>query len=451
MKIKLFMNRNHFIPSAGLISRPLGRFLNLLIFILLLFCFFPGQTSAQSYSEAASSTELASRGNYLTIKVAVLGPGDELYIWWGHIGLIIEDTLSGESKFYDWGVFDFEQDNFYVNFALGRLLYRCTVSPEESSLSWIARANRDITIYTLDLPPETKTEILLFAENNVLPENRNYWYHHFRDNCSTRIRDIIDMAAGGAFKERYGDVPGRFTLRQHVQRHTWFSPFWDWSLSFWMGQDIDTSITVWEEMFLPSELGRNLADFSYTDSRGNKRKLVSSVEMFNRAVGRAGVLEQPGRQWPRELFAGIIIALLFLLFRLLEKKPGKTGKTARILSGVGQSVAGLFFGAAGFVLFFMTFFTNHDYTYHNSNVIFVNPLLFAAVPLGLSLAFRRDPKKRDTAAFFLKILWTYVLLGGILTMVIKFFPGFYQQNQATQALILPFAFVLSYVPGRFRK
>jgi glucan phosphoethanolaminetransferase (alkaline phosphatase superfamily) len=213
-----------------------------------------------------------------------------------------------------------------------------------------------------------------------------------------------------------------------------------------MGQGIDRPLTVWDEMFLPSELGDSMADFTYTDSHGVERKLVSSVELFNRAVGRPGVLEQPGGQWPRELLAGIIMALLFLLFRLMEKKPGKTANAARILSGLGQSALGFFFGATGFVLFFMTFFTNHDYTYHNSNVIFVNPLLLAAVPLGLFYAFRKDRKKRFAAASLLKALWTYVLLGGILTMVIKLFPGFYQQNQATQALVLPFALILSFFP-----
>jgi hypothetical protein len=422
----------------------------LIFSVLLCFCFF--QLSAQDLSEP----ELASRGNYLTIKVAVLGPGDELYIWWGHIGLIIEDALSGESRFYDWGVFDFEQDNFYVNFALGRLLYFCLVTPAEYNLSRITGENRDITIYTLDLPPETKTEVFLFAENNVLPENRDYWYHHFKDNCATRIRDIIDMATGGAFKERYGDAPGRFTLREQVRRHSWFSPFWDWSLSFWMGQDIDKPSTVWEEMFLPSEIGLRIEDFRYTDSRGVERNLVSSVEVYNTAHGRPGVLPDPGKPWPRELAISLVIVLLFLAFSLVEKKaqvPNMPNKLnpGRVLSGLGQALLGLFFGATGFILFFMTFFTNHDYTYHNSNVIFVNPLLFAAVPLGLIYAFGKNAKKRFTAGVFLKALWSYVFLGGFLTMVIKLFPGFYQQNQPTQALVLPIALSLSFFPSWARR
>ena len=115
-----------------------------------------------------------------------------------------------------------------------------------------------------------------------------------------------------------------------------------------------------------------------------------------------------------------------------------------MILGLYQAGLGLFFGGVGLVLFFMTFFTNHDYTYHNANLIFVNPLLLAALPLGIRYAMGGDPKKQFFRDRLLGSLWTYVFLAGILTMVMKLFPGFYQQNQPTQALVLPFAFVLGF-------
>jgi hypothetical protein len=399
--------------------------------------------------------DAAGRGNYLTVKVAVLGPGDELYLWWGHLGLVIEDALSGQNRFYDWGVFSFDRENFFYNFAFGRLIYSCVAGPAEGTISRIIRENRAITLYTLDLPPEVKTEVLLFAERNVLPENRDYSYHHFKDNCATRIRDIIDTATGGAFRARYGEAPGRFTLREQVRRHTWFSPLWDWALNFWMGQDIDKPITVWEEMFLPSEIAASIKDFTYTDSRGAERKLVSRVEVLNSAVNRPGVLSAPRMRWTRELAAGLVIAAFVLLCRVMknrkQKAAGMAGKRNvrspwRVLLGTGQTALGLFFGAAGLVLFFMSFFTNHDYTYHNSNLLFVNPLLFAAVPWGLSYAFTGNEEKRRRSAKLLKLLWSYVSCAGILTMGMRLLPLFCQQNQPTQALVLPFALALSYAP-----
>jgi hypothetical protein len=99
----------------------------------------------------------------------------------------------------------------------------------------------------------------------------------------------------------------------------------------------------------------------------------------------------------------------------------------------------------------MSFFTNHDYTYHNSNLLFVNPLLFIAVPQGLFYAFTGNEEKRRRAAKALKLLWSYVFCAGVLTMAIKFLPFFCQQNQPTQALVLPVALALSFAPDLIGK
>jgi hypothetical protein len=210
-----------------------------------------------------------------------------------------------------------------------------------------------------------------------------------------------------------------------------------------MGQDIDSPITVWEEMFLPGEIERRIQDFRYIDPLGEERTLVASREIRNRAVNRPAVLDKPRRQWIREFFWGLFIAAaLVFLFWLQKVRP----QMGRRLLGVAQAVLGLFFGIAGSLLFFLTFFTNHDYTYHNSNFLYVNPLILAALPLGLIFALGKDQKKRLFSQSLLRGLWTYVFLGGILSMIIKLFPEFYQQNQVTQALVLPFTLVLSCIP-----
>jgi hypothetical protein len=419
---------------------------------------------------SAPGSDLAVRGNYLTIKVALAGPGDELYFWWGHIGLVIEDALSGQSRFYDWGVFSFDTENFYRDFAFGRLFYRCDVSGSEDNIARYVLANRDITLYTLNLPPETKTELLLFAENNVLPENRNYLYHHFRDNCATRVRDIIDRGSGGAFGEAFRAAPGRFTLREQVRRHTWFSPFWDWALSFWMGRDIDRPATVWDEMFLPSEIALRIADFRYTDSGGAERRLVSAVEPLYRAQGRPGVREDPGPSWPVPLAAGLTAALVFALLRAGTTRnggvsgsgragDGQAGGLSRLCrkaSGLLQAALGLFWGGAGFLLFFMAFFTTHDYTRHNNNLLLVNPLLLAAVPLGIRYALgqkksrRADLRRADfcRAESLLKLLWTVVLAGGLAALALNVVPALFQRNAATLVMVMPPAAVLSFLPDR---
>ena len=386
-------------------------------------------------------------GDALTLKVALIGPGDELYFWWGHLGLVVEDSRTGQSRFYDWGVFSFDNENFFVNFAFGRLIYSCAVSWAEAYYDVYTRTNRSVTLYTLDLPAEKKEAIVTMAENNILPENRDYFYHHFNDNCATRIRDVIDIALDGQFKAKFGEAPGRYTLRQHVRRHTWFNPLFDWALNFWMGQNIDKPITVWDEMFLPSEVAMRINDLYYTDPYGNERRLVSSVETVNHSVGRPAVRNVPVNPWPGFMFASLLFCELLLLFYLLWGRR----KGYRAFVGITNSLLGLFFGIAGSMLFFLMFFTNHDYTFNNINIVFINPLLLAAVPLGFILGFTGSTEKRIFASRILRALWAYVFLGAVFSIAIRFFSAFFQQNQVTQALIIPIALTMVFIITRIRR
>jgi len=391
---------------------------------------------------SAAALSAQSSGEDLTIKIAVAGPGDELYFWFGHIALIVEDADRGYSDLYDYGLFSFQSDNFFSNFAMGRMLYSCGVSNTRINIATYIHHDRAVTIYTLDLPPENRLRLKEFAENNVLPENSDYYYHLFKDNCSTRIRDLIDIATDGQFKEKYGEAPGRFTLRQHVRRHTWFSPFIDWILNFWMGQDIDTPITEWDDMFLPAEVGMRINEFMYTDPDGVARKLVSGSEIVYRSVARPLVLERPRRQWPRELAFGIVIMLLLGVFYFLQTKS----VAGQILLGLSQSLIGLIFGIAALLLYFLSLFTNHDYTYHNMNMIFASPLLLAAVPLGIRYAFAPSYETRERSALLLRLLWILVLLGIVVSMLLKLLPWFWQANLVDEMLMLPIVLILALEP-----
>jgi len=395
-----------------------------------------------------AGSAFSRQGDNLTLKIAVMGPGNQLYFWWGHIALIVEDSSDDTSYFFDYGLFSFDNDNFFYNFAFGRLLYSCGVSRSKANFNTYKKSNRDITVYTLDLPPETKIKIRDFAMHNVLPENRDYYYHHFRDNCSTRIRDIIDLATDGQLKKEFENMDGGFTLRNHVRRHTWFSPVIDWFLNFLMGQNIDTQITIWDDMFLPSEVGKRIENFWYTDANGKRRKLVSSVEIINRAKDRPAVLEKPRKQWPRELALSLVLSAIFSFFFFLQAKNKKVG---RVLAGISMSLSGLFFGAVGLLLYFMALFTNHDYTYHNMNMVFCTPLLLAAVPFGISYAVTKNQKKLKIYGELLRLIWLLSVLGVFISMLIKILPGFYQDNLTDQMLILPIALTFTLQPNGLKE
>jgi hypothetical protein len=368
----------------------------------------------------------AARGESLRVKVVIVGPGDPLYLWWGHCGLIIEDSAYGSSTFYDWGQFSFESGNFYRDFAFGLLVYACGSTDTLWQLRNFQAENRDIRTLTLDLPPETRDAIRLFCEFNNKPENRAYLYHFFKDNCATRVRDIIDAALGGALYEAASGAES-LTVRQNIRRYMYFNPFFDWFLNFLMGPGIDTRGNLWEQMFLPMEVGTILSDFVYTDADGSQRALVLSNDLLFSSSGRPPVLDFPPWDHWIELLVSVLVSVLvfFSAWKGLE------------LPRLGlQFLLGLFFGVAGSLLFFMSLFTDHDYTWGNLNLLFVNPLWFALIPLTIL-------HKKKAAQYATGIFWALITLLLLSALIARRFTG--QDMEATVLLVLPFtlAFLLS--------
>ena len=406
------------------------RFFIILIFVL-------GNTYAQDNPKQYLE-------DYLLFKLAVIGPSDQIFIWWGHAALIVEYTQWNFSRVYDWGIFTYPSDSFLKDFISEKIRYKCT--RDVLDLEPYINEDRDIIVYTLNLGRKAKQTIMAYADNNVLPDNCYYDYNEFSENCATRIRDIIDMGTGGRLKAAFDNAPGRFSIRQHVRRYTWFRPFSDWFLSFMMGQNLDEKITVWDEMFLPVEIARNITDFTYTDDSGVERKLVSSAQIINASKKRLPILNEPLTTWPFALTAGLIAAALLFFF----KKLGNVHPlSARILLGLSHSFLGLLFGVSGCILVFGMFFMSNDYFRQNINLLFVNPLLLLITPLGIMVAldksFRINPER------CLRIIWTYVFIACGFTVLLRALPFFFQQNQSVQGIILPVAFVLSYVPEKAYK
>lgn len=380
-------------------------------------------------------------GDYVTIRVVEIGPGDEFFSWWGHLAVIAENELTGRSLCYDFGVFSFDDPHLVRNFLKGDLKYKITASPARDELAWYIRNNRDITVYTLNLDSRQKEQIFDALNRSVLPENRNYFYKLFTDNCVTRVIYIIDNALGGEFIKKYKNEKGRFTLREHAERHLYRSVAMYVLLNFIMGQEIDKPLSRLEEMYLPSEFTAALVDFTYTDADGNTEPLVSGVEKINAAFGRPAVLSKPPPGELYAFFAGMTGALMLILLTAFGKKRG----CLLVIAGIVKSLMALYWAAAGTILFYAMFFSHHTYTYNNPNILYANPLLFAGVPLGMLSVLARDEHKRRLCARLLKILWTYVLFGAVAAVILRTGGINFSNNTLNLFLIIPGAVVLSFL------
>ncbi|MFB6263390.1 MAG: DUF4105 domain-containing protein, partial [Bradymonadaceae bacterium] len=133
----------------------------------------------------------------LAIELVTFGPGDAVPTWFGHTAIVVKDTERGVERLYNYGMFDFD-GTVLVEFALGRLTLWVASQPVERTLKFYKFNDRWVWIQKLNLPPKARMEVADYLAWNVRPANREYLYHHYRDNCSTRPRDIIDRAVDGA-------------------------------------------------------------------------------------------------------------------------------------------------------------------------------------------------------------------------------------------------------------
>jgi hypothetical protein len=405
---------------------------------VFLLCFIVAGTVALSAETApGAARDYASA----TIKLVVYGPSDDIFIWWGHAAIIVEEP-NGTAFTFDWGVFDYPGDNFLAAFFQGKVRYRSAKTSTRSDMKTYFDEDRDIVVYTLDLDDASKERIIRYAEENVLPENCWYAYDDFKDNCSTRIRDVIDRGTAGQLRAWAENEKGRFTLRQHVRRFMAFHPWVDWYAGFLIGRTLDREISAWDEMFLPIELGRHISDFSFLDADGITRKLVSHVTLLNQTKTRQPILISPPSILARSFCAGVLIALFFIIAVHTGKRHPKT---SRIAAGILQSALGLFFGLSGCVIILAPVLAGNEYLAHNNNLLFINPLFTAAVPLGIISAAGKNirlGKKKIPVEKALRILWAYMLYAALAAELLNVLPRFRQENASIIMFILPIALAL---------
>lgn len=373
----------------------------------------------------------ASRPEDLVIRLVTVEPGTPLYSWWGHSAIIVEDTRLKHARFYNYGLFSFEKDNFLRNFILGRLWFEVGAADARRELAAYRGDNRTIRVQTLNLVPTRRLEMARFLEWNILPENRSYLYDHYRDNCATRVRDLIDRMVDGQLAVAAA-APGRLSLRGHTRRFTAGHAVMNWVLMFLMSGGIDRPIDRWAEMFLPMELERNVADLTYTDPDGRRRTLVSAETLFYQARGRVGVPALPPRYEPPALGIGVGLALAVLALGFWRNRGGRA---SRAVAGTVEGLTGLAIGLIGAILAFMSLFTDHTVTYGNRNLLLASPLALIALPLGLTLA--SGGRSAGWAGRWLGFLWALLVLLSLAAIGLQAFPALRQDNWLAAALLLP--------------
>jgi hypothetical protein len=370
-------------------------------------------------------------GHDAEISLLTMGDGDQVWEMFGHAGIWIHDTRTARDTVMNWGSFDMHAPYFILHFLKGLNIYKMAGDP----LDYVLMAygprymNRTVTTQLLDLTDAQKDSIIGIIRTNAQPENVNYPYDYFVDNCATRPRDIINQVLGGQLRIGADSLAGT-SYRFHALRLMQSNAPLVAGVDIGLGEPSDRPISKWQEMFLPEKLHDWVATRQVRDSAGAMRPLVKAERVLYQAHGRASEPSEPPRLGLWLTLIGVVLGVIFLIVGVRG-----SGLAGPILFSTWSVVCGLL----GILLTLLWAVTDHRFAYANENLLIFNPLW-------LILAFLLPRYLRSGRSANLTRKLTFALAGlGVIALLAHIVFLSRQSNLAVIGLGLPPALAMAVV------
>jgi hypothetical protein len=352
------------------------------------------------------------------IGLVTMEPGQEYWSRYGHNAILVDDGI--RRTLYNYGYFDFSQPRFLTRFLRGRMLYRLLALPMEEDLANYAAEGRGAVLQWLALEPGAARGLADHLAWNARPENADYRYDYFTANCSTKVRDALDGAFGGALRRELSGRSHGYTFRDEARRLAATLPWLYLGTHLGLGPYTDRPVSLWEESFVPMRLRDALAQTRI----GGRPVVARQVPLLpHRLVSPPDA--PPQWRW-RFATAGLATAAL-LGWTTRRRAPRASRLAGAILAGLLWLVCGL----AGAGLLALWGLTDHVAAWGNENALLFDPLclgLLAALP---ALA------RGGEAPRALRVLALAVLGAAGVALFLKFLPFRLQANGDWIVLLLP--------------
>lgn len=352
-----------------------------LIFVLGL-CVFAPALQAQDCREPngpAAAGLLPAPGHRFRIDVFTMAPGAEIYSTWGHTALHVYDSRTGVDVVFDYGIFDFGPD-FIVKFLQGKPAFLVYPFCTQRTLMLYGSNNRRIYAQQLLLNDQQAEALFLRLQINSLPQNRVFLYHHYKDNCTTRIRDQLQRVDGIDLQTQFSgkiQADSFRTSSMHMMEHR---PTLWLATNLILGPNVDRPVDQWQNQYLPLQFMNALDTFR----NAGHQDLVGPVVTVQK--GRANYREGVYSAWIVWLLLYVIIFSVLYIYPII--KPDQ--RFAKLFGRIGWLSWHMGAGLVGFVLSVVWFGTDHDSTFNNLNLLGYAPLLWLVAIL--SIIWRRQAK-----------------------------------------------------------
>jgi len=298
------------------------------------------------------------------ISILTCGPGEVLYEAFGHSAVRITDPAQGLDLVFNYGVFDFNQKNFYGNFAKGSMRYMLGLSTGEDFLNQYRNYNRSVREQVLNLDSLEKQSIVDYLSNNLKPENREYYYDYFDNNCSTKILELLDSALNHNVVFTYSDIIGTASFRSLIYDYTTYQQWGRFGIDLGLGSVIDRSVNGKQLNFLPDELEKTIS----------KAKIRRGMIEFPLVSENKILFESPVYYGSESYFLlpAFLFSLILLILAIFWGFSGGFPVGFMVVRSILLTVVGLL----GIFLLSIWLFTNHKSAAWNYNILWANPIFF---------------------------------------------------------------------------
>ncbi len=380
-------------------------------------------------------TQIAMGQDAPYVYLATMEPGPEFWERFGHNAIVISPQSYEQGQFagaasFNFGYFDFQQPNFIGNFARGKMEYMGLVQNAADDINGYVRNGRRVTLQKIALNDAqiAKLQAHLIAQTN--PPNDRYRYDYFRYNCSSKVRDALNVALDGTMQSALLGRSHGYTFRSLGLAHAQSVPWMYLGIHAGLGPSTDRPLSLYEELFIPELLKRAVANLRLPDQSGQASAVVSQTIQ----LGPSGDAVFPSRTDTRWYFlvSGLLLAILIAVgFRY------RTNRYLRMLSSLTAISCCLFLGLGGMLLMFLWFATDHIDAKTNLNLTLFCPLLILAITSLLG-SFRQT---WQPSVLFRRVSLLAVI-AAFAALAIKVLPAAKQQNIEWFLLILPILLAL---------
>ena len=339
------------------------------------------------------------------VSLVTFYPGSEPHNIWGHSEIRVQQGPI--DLYFNYGIFDFQAPAFMWRFMLGQTDYICAPVPRAYATQGMEE--RRMVEQELNLPQDRALAVRDFLWNNAQPENRTYRYKFLSDNCSTRPRDIIEMAAGESLQyptfslssaltstsPQAGEGNDTAVTYRDILAHYSRNYAWErFGIDLVLGWDIDTVLDQRATMFIPMILMDAVSGATITTDGA----IVPLVKATTVPIDKSteGNVRPPTPWYLSPITAAVLVLALTLI---VSGRDWRRCEVSRWFDTIMFTVGGL----AGCLLFFLIFFSTHEATSPNINIMWLHPLL-------LLLAMLPWFKKTRNAARWLHALNALVVL-----------------------------------------